>query len=42
MDGLGVGSPGGLDAVAALGTGVLVHVIDPHGWFSGHSARRRG
>jgi hypothetical protein len=31
IGGLGVGSPGGLDAVAALGTGVLVHVIDPHG-----------
>ena len=31
IGGLTVASPGGLDAVAGLATGVMVHVIDPHG-----------
>ena len=30
--GLSEASPGGLDAVAALATGLRCHVIDPHGW----------
>lgn len=32
MGGLGTASPGGVDAIAGLGTGVVVHAIDPHGW----------
>ncbi len=27
-----VGDPGGLNGIAALASGIIVHVVDPHGW----------